>query len=77
MSLVVFPQKFTKGHLIASFQSDNIKTRSIYKSTLISPFQYDPQTNCLLVAAAAKEMNKEPNEITGAWLRRTESKSLL
>jgi hypothetical protein len=33
MSLVLFPPKFTKAHLNPSFQSANIKTSSIYKST--------------------------------------------
>jgi hypothetical protein len=49
MSLFVFPQKFTKVHLNASFQSVNLETGLIYKSTSINPFHYALQTNCALV----------------------------
>jgi hypothetical protein len=63
MSLVVSPPKFTKGHLNASFQSTNIETSLIYKSASIHPFHHAPQTNHLLVMAAAKEMDKERNKI--------------
>jgi hypothetical protein len=63
MSLVVFPPKFTKGHLNASIQSANVKTSLIYKSALIHPFHYAHQTNYLLMTAAAKEMDKERNKI--------------
>jgi hypothetical protein len=63
MSLIIFPSKFTKGHLNASFQSADIKTSLIYKSALIHPFHYAPQTNYLLVTAAAKEIDKERNKI--------------
>ncbi len=51
MSLFVFPQKFTKVHLNASFQSIDLETGSIYKSTSINPFHYAPQTNRVLVKA--------------------------
>jgi hypothetical protein len=44
MSLVVFPLKFTKGHLNASFQSSDLKVGTIYKSVLIHPFHYAPRT---------------------------------
>jgi hypothetical protein len=63
MSLIIFPMKCTKGHLNASLQSNNIETSLIYKSTLFHPFHYTPQTNYLLVTAAAKEMDKERNKI--------------
>jgi hypothetical protein len=75
MSLIVSPSKFTKGHLITSFQSANIKTSSIYKSALIHPFHYAPQTNCLLVMAAPKEMDKERNKINWCMVKKTENKS--
>jgi hypothetical protein len=62
MSLFVFPQKFTKAHLNASFQSVDLETGSIYKSTSINPFHYAPQTNRVLVKAANSEMEEERNE---------------
>jgi hypothetical protein len=62
MSLFVFPQKFTKAHLNASFQSINIGTGMIYKSTSINPFHYAPQTNRALVKAANSKMEEEQNE---------------
>ena len=63
MSLFVFPQKFTKAHLNASFQSIDLETGSIYKSTSINPFHYAPQTNRVLVKAANSEMEEERNEM--------------
>ncbi len=63
MSLVVFPQKFTKGHLNASFQSYDLETGTIYKSALIHPFHYTPQNNRKLVKDAAKEIKEERNKI--------------
>jgi hypothetical protein len=63
MSLFVFPQKFTKAHLNASFQSIDLETGSIYKSTSINSFHYAPQTNRVLVKAANKEMEEERNEM--------------
>ncbi len=63
MSLVVFPPKFTKGHLNASFQSSDLETGTIYKSALIHPFHYAPQNNRKLVKDAAKEIKKERNKI--------------
>ncbi len=45
MSLVIFPPKFTKGHLNASFQSSDLETGLMYKSTSINPFHYTPQGN--------------------------------
>ena len=62
MSLFVFPQKFTKAHLNASFQSVDLETGTIYKSTSINPFHYTPQTNRVLVKAANSEMEEERNE---------------
>jgi hypothetical protein len=63
MSLVCFPPKFTKGHLNASFQSSDLETDAIYKSTSINPFQYAPQNNRALVKAAMVEMEETQNEI--------------
>jgi hypothetical protein len=63
MSLFVFPQKFTKTHLNASFQSVDLETGSIYKSTSINLFHYAPQTNRVLVKAAKSEMEEERNEM--------------
>jgi hypothetical protein len=63
MSLVVFPPKFTKGHLNVSFQSPDLKAGTIYKSVLNYPFHYAPQNNRKLVKEAANEMDKERNEI--------------
>jgi hypothetical protein len=63
MSPVCFPPKFTKGHLNASFQSSDIETGAIYKSTSINPFQYAPQNNRALVKAAMVEMEKTRNKI--------------
>jgi hypothetical protein len=63
MSLVCFPPKFTKGHLNASFQSSDLETSFIYKSTSINPFQYAPQNNHALVKAAMTEMEETQNEI--------------
>jgi hypothetical protein len=62
MSLFVFPQKFTKAHLNASFQSVDLETGTIYKSTSINPFHYAPQTNRVLVKAANSKMEEERNE---------------
>jgi hypothetical protein len=63
MSLIVFPPKFTKGHLNASFQSSDLEAGMIYKSALIHLFHYAPQNNRKLVKEAANEMDKECNEI--------------
>jgi hypothetical protein len=63
MSLVVFPPKFTKGHLNASFQSSNLKAGTIYKSALIHPFHYAPQNNRKFIKEAANEMDEERNKI--------------
>ena len=63
MSLDCFPPKFTKGHLNASFQSSNLETGAIYKSTSINPFQYAPQHNRELVKAALTEMEEARNKI--------------
>ena len=63
MSLVVFPPKFTKGHLNASFQSSDLETGSLYKSTNINPFLYAPQGNRKMIKEAATKMEEERNEI--------------
>jgi hypothetical protein len=44
MSLYVFPPKFTKGHLNATFQSNELELAAIYKSTSINPFHYAPNS---------------------------------
>ncbi len=62
MSPYVFPPKFTKGHLNAMFQSNNLELSAIYKSTSINPFHYAPQLDQILVAMAKKEVDKEQNE---------------
>jgi len=63
MSLFVFPQKFTTVHLNSSFQSVDLETGSIYKSTSINPFHYAPQTNRVLVKAATSVVGEERNEM--------------
>ena len=76
MSLVVFPLKFTKGHLNASFQNSDLETGSMYKSTSLNPFHYAPQTNRkTILEAATKWMRSETSSI-GASSRRTEARSL-
>jgi hypothetical protein len=45
MLMDVFPPKFTKGHLNARFQSSDLETGSMYKSTSLNPFCYTPQGN--------------------------------
>jgi hypothetical protein len=62
-SLSVFPQKLTKAHLNASFQSVNLEVGLIYKSTLIHPFHDTPQTNCAMVKAASSKIEEERNKI--------------
>ncbi len=75
MSLVVFPPKFTKGHLNASFQSSDLKAGSIYeKSTSINPFQYAPQNNRKLIMEAAVKMDKERNKINWWVVEKDKSK---
>jgi hypothetical protein len=63
MSLVVFPPKFVKGHLNASFQSSNLKSWTIYKSASIHPFHCAPQYNQKLVKDATIEMEAEQNKV--------------
>jgi hypothetical protein len=63
MSLSVFPQKFTKVHLNTSFQSVDLEVGSIYKSTLIHPFHYAPQTNRVTVKAVSSKIEEERNKI--------------
>jgi hypothetical protein len=62
MSLYVFPPKFTKGHLNATFQSNDLELAEIYKSTSINPFHYAPQLDQILVATAKKEVKEEQNK---------------
>jgi hypothetical protein len=63
MSLVCSPPKYMKGYVNASFQSFDLESGAIYKSTSINPFQYAPQNNCMLVKAATSEMEEVRNKI--------------
>jgi len=74
MSLVVFPQKFTKGHLNASFQSSDLETGSMYKSTSINAFHYAPQGNRKMILEASNKMNEERNEINWRIVEKDRSK---
>ena len=74
MSLSVFPQKFTKAHLNASFQSVDLETGSIYKSTSINPFHYAPQTNRKTILEAATKMDEEQNELNWSIVEKDRSK---
>jgi hypothetical protein len=76
MSLVVFPPKFTKGHLNASFQSSDLETGSMYKSTSINPFHYAPQGNMKLIVDAATKIKRSATRSTGALLKKTEARFL-
>ncbi len=74
MSLVVFPPKFTKGRLNASFQSSDLETGLMYKLTSINPFHYAPQRNRKLVMDAAIKMDKECNKINWRIVENDRSK---
>ena len=74
MSLVVFPLKFTKGHLNASFQSLDLEAGLIYKSTSINSFQYALQNNRKLIMEAAVKMDKERNKINWRIVEKDRSK---
>ncbi len=63
MSLSIFPQKITKVHLNASFQSVDLEVGSIYKSTLMYPFHYTPQTNCAMAKVVSSKIEEERNNI--------------
>jgi hypothetical protein len=58
MSLYVFPPKITKGHLNATFQSNNLEITATYKSISINPFHYALQLDQILVAAAEDKNEK-------------------
>jgi hypothetical protein len=58
MSLYVFPPKFTKGHLNAMIQSNDLELAAIYKSASINPFHYAPQLDQVLVAAQRRKSTK-------------------
>jgi hypothetical protein len=74
MSLVVFPPKFTKGHLNASFQSLDLETGSLYKSTNINHFLYAPQGNRKLIKEAASKTEEERNKIDWRIVEKDRSK---
>ena len=74
MSLVVFPQKFTKGHLNASFQSSDLKMGSMYKSMSLNPFHYGPQGNRKMILEAATKMDEEHNEVNWRIVEKDRSK---
>jgi len=63
MSLSVFPKKFIKAHLNASFQCANLGANMMYKNPSINPFHYAPQKNRALVQAALVEIEEEQNEV--------------
>ncbi len=63
LSLFVFTPKFTKAHLNTSFQNVDLELGTIYKSTLINPFQYAPQTNRVMVKAVSSKLEEECNEL--------------
>ena len=74
MSLVVFPPKFTKGHLNASFQNLDLEMGSMYKSTSLNPFHYAPQTNRKTILEAATKMDEEQNELNWRIVEKDRSK---
>jgi hypothetical protein len=74
MSMVVFTSKFTKGHLNASFQSSDLETGSMYKSTSINPFHYAPQGNRKLILEATAKMDEERNELNWRIVEKDRSK---
>ncbi len=74
MSLVVFPLKFTKGHLNASFQSSDLETGSMYKSTSLNLFPYAPQGSRKTILEAATKMEEERNEVNWRIVEKDRSK---
>ena len=62
MSLSVFPKKFNKAHLNASFQCADLESNMLYKNPSINPFHYAPQVNRALVKAATVEIEEERNQ---------------
>jgi hypothetical protein len=62
MSLSVFPKKYTKAHLNASFQSADLETNMMYKNTSVIPFHYAPHNNCPLVQVALVKIEEECNK---------------
>jgi hypothetical protein len=62
MSLSVFPKKFNKAHLNASFQSSDLESNMLYKNPSINPFHYAPQGCRALVKAATVEIEEERNQ---------------
>ena len=74
MSLVVFPPKFTKGHLNASFQSSELEMGAMYKSTSLNPFHYAPQGNRKMILEAATKMDEERNEVNWRIVEKDRSK---
>ena len=74
MSMVVFTSKFTKGHLNASFQSSDLETGSMYKSTSINPFHYAPQGNRKLISEATAKMDEERNELNWRIIEKDRNK---
>jgi len=74
MSMVVFTPKFTKGHLNASFQSSDLETGLMYKSTSLNPFHYAPQGNRKLISEATAKMHEEWNELNWRIVEKDRSK---
>ncbi len=60
--LYVFQAKFVKGHLNATFQSDDLELAAMHESTSINPFHYRLQNEQALVIAAKKKQEEERNE---------------
>ena len=72
--MVVFTPKFTKGHLNASFQSSDLETGLMYKSTSLNPFHYAPQGNRKLISEATAKMDEERNELNWRIAKKYRSK---
>jgi hypothetical protein len=76
MSLYVFLPRFTKGHLITTFQSNNLELAAIHESTSINPFHYAPQLDQILVTKVKKEVKEEQNKKSFAIAERNCKKML-
>jgi len=74
LNMVVFTSKFTKGHLNASFQSSDLETGSMYKSTSLNPFHYAPQGNRKMILEATAKMDEERNELNWRIVEKDRSK---
>ncbi len=75
MSLTVFPKKFTKAHVNASFQCTDLEAVLMYKNPSINPFHYGLQTNRALIKAASAKIQEERNEIN--WKINNKEKKII